>query len=214
MTTERVDDLEVLLQNEIDSAPAIVDKIEAPPAKAPLRSDGGCDLTDFITMVAEIVEKTLKKTYNVEFVPDEGAIPVVDASEDLTSPKICFSVVLREPKKENKPRVRDEFWENTVDGSKRYVTIWGQKFRCEIQFDIYASEYTTANAVMIAFESMMANYTAYFKQKGLAELYFLKHFTDKNYSVFRNKISVRNLCYYAEVERLTPVFDGEILDIV
>ena len=211
---ERIDDLEYLLRREAEGAPRIVDRIEDKKPQPPMRSTKGCDLYDFMGMVGEIVEKTLKKQYNVEFTLDEGAMPVLDASDDLTHPRICFSVIMREPKGEKKPRIRDEFWEQSESGSKRFVTVWGQKFKCEIQFDVYASEYTTANAVMIAFESLMSNYTAHFKQNGLAELFFQKHFTDRNYSVFRNKISVRSLIYYAEVERLTPVFDGEILDIV
>jgi hypothetical protein len=214
MSSHPQEDLEYLLSQKAEHEPRAVDSIPAEEKAKPSRSESGCDLPDFIRMTGELVDKTIKKKYKVNFMPDEGARPVVDSSLDLTEPMICFSVSSREPKMENKPRLREELKENSKDlRSDRFVSIYGQKFQCVVQFDIYASEYTTANAVMSAFEGMMLNYASFFKKNGVVELYFQKHFTDRNYDLFRNRVSVRSLRYYVEVERITPVFDGEIFDI-
>ena len=207
------ENLEYLLAEKQSHEPHAVDCI-AEPVIAPLQADRSCDLPQFIELINTVIERTIKKSLNVDFVPDEGARPIVDATEDLTRPRICFSVINREPKLEKKPRLREERIETSGDtGSDRFISIWGQKFQCTLQFDIYASEYTTANKVMLAFEGLMSAYTSFFKKNGVVELLFQRHYTDHNYKIFRNQISVRSLCYYVEVERLTPIYEGEIFDI-
>ena len=66
---------------------------------------------------------------------------------------------------------------------------------------------------MNTFEELIYAYTHYFKKNGVAEVLFEKHLTDKNFDVFRQRMSVRNLQYYVEVEKLYTVFDSEFKEI-
>ena len=56
------------------------------------------------------------------------------------------------------------------------------------------------------FESLIFNYTAFFKKNGVAEILFEKHFTDRNLDPFRQNLSIRSLQYYVEIERLFTEF--------
>lgn len=177
------------------------------------KANKNASLQDFIEMVAMLVSKTMKKR-NVIFKPDEGARPIVDPSKTLENPYIFFEVIERKPKMERKPRERESIVETTSDkGSNRQGRIWGQKFSAIVQFNFLACDYSTVNAVMNDFESLIFSYTPYFKKNGVAEILFEKHFTDKNLDMFRQTLSARSLQYYLEIEKLIAVFESEIEDI-
>lgn len=177
-----------------------------------LKSDKGCTLEDFIAMVAKFSSKALKK-HNAVFIPDEGGI-IKDPHNTLENPTILYKVIDRIPVKELKPRPMEQVTEdNDDDTNRRHGIIYGYKQKCTVQFDIVACDYKTANSVMTTFEEMMFTYTGYFKSKGVAEIYFTKHFTDKNLDNYRQDLSVRSLQYYVEIQKLITVFDTTIDNI-
>ena len=92
----------------------------------------------------------------------------------------------------------------------RQGRIYGQKFKCEVQFNVIASEYKLAERVMNNFEDLIFSYTHSFKKNGVAELYFKNQLTDKDYDMYRQNLSVRSLIYYVEIEKLYVMFDSEI----
>ena len=110
-----------------------------------------------------------------------------------------------------KPKAMEEFTENG-DGSRKGI-IYSQFFDYEIQFDILASDYITANRVMNAFEDAMFNYTGYFKRNGVSELLFLKQYTDTNLDAYRNTISVRSLVYLVTIDRIRVVYSSGITEV-
>lgn len=201
-----------LLQNKLDQGV----KTEIPAKIDPsnhLRAKKSANLDDLIEMIAKLVSKTMKET-NTQFIPDEGGRILADTTKTLNNPYIFYKVIERTPKGELKPRERELITETSADEkTNRQGRIFGQKFKCLLQFNIVASEYSTANKVMTDFEDLMLNYTYYFKRNGVAELLFHKHFTDKDLDIFRQTISVRSLQYYCEVEKLTAVFESDIENI-
>lgn len=202
-------DLETLLrQNERIDSPDSAEDIDKPQ-----KADKNATLDDFIAMVNKIVTKTMR---DVTFKQDEGTRITVDPELKLDKPCITHEVVDRTPLLEIKPRERESFTELDDKGNPtgRFGTVYGQIHKCVIQFNIFAAEYSTANAVMNDFESRMFSYTHFFKKNGVRELYFKRHFTDYNYNIFRQSLSVRNLTYYVELEKLNVVYDGEILDVI
>jgi hypothetical protein len=208
-------DMERLLQRRNDNGNNIlpIDYVPAGPDIEPQKALKSASLQDFVEMVAMLVSKTMKKR-QVVFKPDEGARMVVDPSKPLENPFVFFEVISRIPKKERKPREREEIVESSPDKkSNRQGRIWGQKFACIVQFNFLACDYSTVNAVMNDFENLIFSYTPYFKKNGVAELLFEKHFTDKNLDLYRQSLSVRSLQYYVEIEKLTAVFESEIEDI-
>ena len=180
------------------------------------QADKNCDLDDLFAMINKIVVKALKKD-NVEFNPDEGARFVVDQQVPVNHPIIQFDVISYEPKLEKKPRVINEFIEESDDKNdkwRRHGQVWSQRFKCVIQFNIIGSDYITANKVMRDFEELMFRYTGYFKQQGVAEMVFKSRFSDKNYDYYRQNLSVRSLQYYVEIERNYVSYDTDISGVL
>ena len=64
------------------------------------------------------------------------------------------------------------------------------------------------------FEEIILTYTGYLKEQGVRELYFKEETTDSEYNNFRETLSVRNLNYYVQIEKLTVIFNHRIDDIL
>ena len=169
---------------------------------------------DFISMVAKLSNKALK-SLNVEFYPDEGAT-IADPEKKLEKTAILYRVIERKPKNELKMRHSEDI-EEVVDGKnnkKRLGQIWSQRHDCIIQFDIVASDYATANKVMNSFEDMIFQYSGYFKENGIAEIYFKKYFTDTSIDRYRQYLSVRSIQYFVEIEKQTTIFNSTLEEII
>jgi hypothetical protein len=198
---------EMLAQHQKNTQP-----LNKPSEIKPLKAADNATLDDFIKMLVEICSKALKP-WQAELNPDEGAV-LKDDDKTLNNPVILYEVINRVPKLERKPRQLEDIVESTgPDGRHRFGRTWSQRFSCVIQFNIIASDYSTANKVMDTLEDTIFTYTGYFKSKGVAELIFKRHFTDKNYDRYRQWLSVRSLQYDIEIEKLTTVFDTTIEDI-
>ena len=204
-------DLELALKNKF--AQSNNDSVGAEQSAERQRSVKGADLDDLADMLAKLVSKSMRKL-KVEFSPDEGARPLVDASEKIDSPRIFFSVIDSAPKSELKPRVREEINELTEDKhNRRMGTIYGKRYINVVQFDIFAPNYTEASTVMKNFEELIFDYSSYLKENGIAEIYLQKRFTDRNLDAYRQHFSVRSLQYYVETEKLFARF-GETVESV
>jgi hypothetical protein len=178
----------------------------------PLKAEKNATMEDFISMVAMITSKALKK-HNVVFIPDEGAI-ISDPQKKLEKTTILYQVISRVPHMELKARPLETIIEDIDDeGNRRFGQNWSQRQDCVIQFDVVACDYATANEVMSTFEDTIFTYTGYFKSKGVAELYFKKYYTDKNLDKYRQWLSVRSIQYNLIIEKLVTVFDTTIKDI-
>ena len=169
---------------------------------------------DFISMVTKLSNKALK-SLNVEFYPDEGAT-IADPEKKLEKTAILYRIIERKPKNELKMRHSEDI-EEVVDGKnnkKRLGQIWSQRQDCIIQFDIVASYYATANKVMNSFEDMIFQYSGYFKENGIAEIYFKKYFTDTSIDRYRQYLSVRSIQYFVEIEKQTTIFNSTLEEII
>ena len=209
-TTVDLDNEKIGMRNESAMGKDLSVKIDKQQA------DKNCDLDDLFAMINKLVVKALKKD-NVEFNPDEGARFVVDQQVPINHPIIQFDVISYEPKLELKPRVINQFIEESDDKNdrwKRHGQVWSQRFKCVIQFNIIGSDYITANKVMRNFEELMFRYSGYFKQQGVAEIVFKSRFSDKNYDYYRQNLSVRSLQYYVEIERNYVSYDTDISGVL
>lgn len=209
-TTVDLDNEKIGMRNESAMGKDLSVKIDKQQA------DKNCDLDDLFAMINKLVVKALKKD-NVEFNPDEGARFVVDQQVPINHPIIQFDVISYEPKLELKPRVINQFIEESNDKNdrwKRHGQVWSQRFKCVIQFNIIGSDYITANKVMRDFEELMFRYSGYFKQQGVAEIVFKSRFSDKNYDYYRQNLSVRSLQYYVEIERNYVSYDTDISGVL
>lgn len=174
-----------------------------------LKADKSATLFDFIKMVDKIITLTMEDL-NVKFIPDEGKGIYLGTDQSLNFPMMTYKLIERKPKGELKPRYREEFKEVDLDGHTRIGEIYGQKFKCHIQFNIFASVYTTAEQVMERFEEAITTYTGFFKKNGVGEVLFDKQLTDETYEMARQSLSIRNIRYYVEIEKLTVIMRESI----
>lgn len=206
----RIEELEYLLQEREDYNNKIVNYLDENNSSITLKSDKSASLEDFIEMISMLVNKTMKNL-NVEFVPDEGARIRKDQKEILDKNYIFYDLISRKPIIEKKPRLREEFIENTDDeNNKRTGYIFGQKFQTIIQFNILSCDYKTANTVMNDLEDLLFKYTGFFKKNGISEILFKNQFTDQNLGFYRQTLSVRSIVYEVITEKLFTQFKSNI----
>lgn len=193
----------------VDRQDAIVLPSNPKPVKQ--KAEKGCTLFECISMIATLVELAMP---GVRFEPDEGKVMSLDAMQNFDKPVITYSVIQRETKSEIKPRLRELIEEADGDtGEKRIGEIWGQKFKCFIQFNVFASVYKEAEQVMEKFEETIIQHAGFLKRNGVAEIFFSRHLTDSHFDTMRETLSIRNLEYYVEIEKLTVMFKEKINQI-
>lgn len=181
-------------------------------AKEMQRAKKGASLYDFLDMVAQITDYSLNDL-DVEFLTEEQQNIIKDPEISVEKPYITYKVINRKPKNEYKPIVREEIMEHDEHGNQRIGNVYGQKFDCIIQFNVMANENRLASIVMERFEELMISYAGYFKEQGVVDLYFKEQVTDSDYDNFRESLSIRNLRYYVEIEKLMVIFNQKISDI-
>lgn len=182
-------------------------------AKEKLKANKNADVSDLIEMISQMVTVGMKDL-NVEFVPDDGARLVIDPNKKTVTKNYIYFFVFSRVPVEIKPRYREEIKADTDDGNKKRIgAVYGQKFEAILQFNIIGCSYKEANIVMTRFEELMFQYTGFFKKNGVIDCVFHKQLTDQNFDTYRNNVSVRNLQYKCQIEKLIPEFEAMITDI-
>lgn len=176
-----------------------------------LTANNGATLRDFIKMIDKVVTLTLSDE-KVSFIPDEGKTDFISNDKKLDNPFINYRVMQRIPKKERKPRFRESKKEMAQD-SIRNAEIYGQTFSCLLQFNIFANDWNTAEDILEKFEDAMFMYSGYFKKNGVSEILFEKQYTDSFFESTRQVLSIRNVVYYVEIEKLTVIMEENIKEI-
>lgn len=182
-------------------------------ALAMQKANKGASIYDFLDMTALIVDHAME--HNVKFLTDEQENILKDPEIAFNQPHISYRILSRRPpsNREYKPIVREEIIECDELNEQRKGVIYGQVFDCIVQFTIFAGEAKLANKVVEDFENLMLSYTGYFKQQGVMELYFKEQVTDQDYNNFRETLSVRNVRYYVQIEKLAVIFNRKLDDV-
>ena len=126
-----VDSFEYLLKRRQEIASKLNIPVNTPRAEiSHTKANKAACLEDLIEMIAFVVSKCMREE-KVIFHPDEGARFEADQSVALDVPHIFYQLISRTPKKELKPREREEFVEtNQKTGEDRAGRIYGQRFIC------------------------------------------------------------------------------------
>ncbi|MEG1494733.1 MAG: hypothetical protein RR406_00315 [Bacilli bacterium] len=215
-----MNDLELLLKEKEEtkiktSMPTFIDNCEIPHGGTAVnmqRANKDASLYDFLDMLALITDYSMKK-HGVEFVTEDKEHKLTDPEIPFNHPYISYRLISRRPMKEYKPIAREEIVECDEHNKQRFGTVYGQKFDCIVQFNVFASENRVANKVMESFEELMISYAGYFKEQGVRDLYFKEQVTDTDYNNFRETLSVRNIRYYVQIEKLMVIFNRSISDV-
>lgn len=176
------------------------------------RANGNASLYDFIKMVGLIVESTMDDL-RVEFLPYERSYVLIeDPNEPVNHPVITFRVKSRthSGNRGYKPTLFDTY--TTPDG--KAASVYTEHFSTLLQFDIIANEYDLAWKVMDRFEETLLAYAETIRGNGIVEYYFHRQFSDDYYDNYRSTLSILNLEYYVETERIRVIFNENIKDII
>lgn len=163
--------------------------------------------------------KQLQKICNVVLpevivIPDDDKNKYISPRIPLENPYITFNVKHRKLLKERKPMERNEFLETTQDVNEaRIGTLFAQRFKCYLQFNIFASGYALVEEIMEKFEDVITDYTSAFKESGIVEICFEEQLTDETYETYRQTASVRNLIFLVIFERQRITYDQVIQSI-
>lgn len=176
------------------------------------QADGNASVYDFIKMIGLIVESTMDDL-RVEFVPYERSYALIeDPNEPVNHPVITFKVKSRvhSGNRGYKPTLFDSYV--TPDG--KAVSVYTEHFSTLLQFDIIANEYDLAWQIMDQFEEILLSYAETIRGNGIVEYYFHRQFMDDYYDNYRSTLSILNLEYYVETERIRVIFNENIKDII
>ena len=175
-------------------------------------ANGNASLLDFIKMVGLIIESNLDDL-NVEYLPYERGYAIQeDPNEPVNHPVITFRVKSRVHMENRgyKPVLFDTF--QTENGKS--VSVFTEYFTSLVQFDIIANEYDLAWEVMDRFEEALLAYVETIKGNGITDYFLRRQFNDDYYDNFRNTMSILNLEYRVDTERIRVIFNENIKDII
>ena len=178
------------------------------------KANGNASLLEFLEMVSLIITNTMDDMH-VECMPDEKAyVTKEDPVEAINHPIVTFKVNDRRHK-ENfgyKPKLIETV--QNIDATGKTAFIYSERYTSLVQFNIMASEYRTAWKVMDRIEDALLSYAETIRGNGIVEYYFNRQYTDKYYDTFRNTLTVLNLEYCVETEKLRVIFKENIKDII
>lgn len=178
-----------------------------------MRANGNASLLDFFDMVSLIITNTLDDLH-VDCMPDEKAYVLTnDPVEAINHPIVTFKVNERVHKDgySYKPKLIETVTEHE---SGKTAFIYSERYTSKVQFNIMASEYRLAWTIMERIEDVLLSYAETIKGNGIVEYYFNKQYYDKYYDTFRNTLTVLNLEYCVETEKLRVIFKENIKDII
>lgn len=210
-----MEDLEQLIKElDFDLKKEPKDKCKEPCGGTAInmqRAEKNCSLYDFLDMVGIIVDYSLSDI-KTQFISDEDENKIKDPAISLEHPFISYRVISRKPLNEYKPTTKEEIIEHDENNEQRPGELKTITFKCLVQFNIFASENKVANQVMERFEELMLSYAGYLMKQGVRQVYFKEQITDEDYNTFRDTLSVRNLIYYVEIEKMMVIFKRRISD--
>ena len=178
-----------------------------------LRANGNASLLDFIDMVSLIITNTMDDLH-VDCMPDEKAYVIKDDPvEAINHPIVTFKINDRKHKDgfNYKPKLIETVTENETG---KTAFIYSERYISRVQFNIMAAEYRLAWTVMERIEDALISYAETIKGNGIVEYYFNQQYSDKYYDTFRNTLTVLNLEYCVETEKLRVIFKENIKDII
>ena len=211
-----MDDLEKLLNLEkefFDAVPEAKEKTDI-YASGLQKANGNASLLDFLDMVSLIITNTMDDMH-VECMPDEKAyVTKEDPVEAINHPIVTFKVNDRRHKDKSgyKPKLIESIQD--IDATGRTSFIYSERYTSLVQFNIMASEYRIAWTIMDRIEDALLSYAETIRGNGIVEYYFNRQYTDKYYDTFRNTLTVLNLEYCVETEKLRVIFKENIKDII
>lgn len=205
-----MNELEKLLKMDQFFLPKQPEDVKGQGAVGLARANGNASLLDFIDMVSLIITNTMDDLH-VECMPDEKAYVIKnDPVEAINHPIVTFKVTDRKHSMGYKPKLV----ESVIDvATGKTLFVYTERFTSKVQFNIMASEYRIAWNIMDRIEDALLSYAETIRGNGIVEYYFNRQYQDEYYDTFRNTLTVLNIEYCVETEKIRVIFKENIKDI-
>jgi hypothetical protein len=205
-----MNELEKLLKMDQFFLPKQPEDVKGQGAVGLARANGNASLLDFIDMVSLIITNTMDDLH-VECMPDEKAYVIKnDPVEAINHPIVTFKVTDRKHSMGYKPKLV----ESVLDAATgKTLFVYTERFSSKVQFNIMASEYRIAWNIMDRIEDALLSYAETIRGNGIVEYYFNRQYQDEYYDTFRNTLTVLNIEYCVETEKIRVIFKENIKDI-
>lgn len=148
---------------------------------------------DFSDMVFQLARRIMPDVKFIENSPDRSAEP----------PIVTYQLVSKVPDGEIKPRVREVFADPNNPGDM--ITLYGQRFRMEVQFLCWEKTPDEVEKLAERFEEFMLIYTGFLKENGIVDILYRERTSDLSITKFRESVEARALLYTVRTELLYPV---------
>lgn len=199
-------------ENKPEVTPTVKEENKNPGATGLQKANGNASLLDFLDMVSLIITNTMDDLH-VECMPDEKAYVIKDDPvEAINHPIVTFKVNSR--RHSDSSGYKPKLIETVQDKDGKTAFIYTERFSSLVQFNIMACEYRIAWTVMERIEDALLSYAETIRGNGIVEYYFNRQYEDKYYDTFRNTLTVLNLEYCIETEKIRVIFKENIKDIV
>lgn len=113
------------------------------------------------------------------------------------------------PRKERKPRQREELKDPLVKGHTVIVT--GHWFDNIVQFDALYSDNKSAESLIEWFEQFMRLYSWVLRKEGVSQVLYWRRMADETTREYRQPLWQRSLQYYFRTEQLEAVYTRDLL---
>ncbi len=150
-----------------------------------------------------------------------SAYPYEHIDREIWRDTITYKVARREPgtvsahpfdgRKEIKPRTRQILVDPDYPGY--HITVLGQWFDNEVQFEFWTKFANDGDTLITWFEDFLYKYTWVFKKNGVQEMLYLRREIDEEITKWRNDLCYRSLSYYFRTEKLVPVRDKDFTQV-
>lgn len=171
---------------------------------ARLQANKSCTYPQFI----DLTEFLIKQIFGSSLVFQRD---IYSDPKQITAPCITYGLITKVPgrigkgTKELKPRFRHSY----NDGDQ-VISVYGQRFDIIVQFDIWALTDREADMLELRFEEMMTQYTGFFRENGVVDLFVDGQLADTNAQRMRLDLSCRSIRYLLLIEQLTEVSAHDI----
>lgn len=174
--------------------------------KAPrIQARGNLTLLEYI----DLIEYLWKKGYPEIIYQPMGAKKTWDPERGY----IVWELESRVPKENNvKPR-HQQVYDHPED-SNRKISIWTQSFNNLIGFTALHQNPRTAEEIIEQFEEFMIEATPILKELGIEELLYSRRISDRTEKRFGEDLSARTVLYMATTQRVIPVEQHKLNEIV
>lgn len=163
------------------------------------------------------IDRILKISWGENWGKFTKAYPSFSDANELNTPIITYRLVQKTPgvvgaHKEIKPRVRAQYKVGDSD-SEEVITVFGQRFDCIVQFEVWASNDSVVSDYADEFEDFMLTYTGILKEMGIIEVIYLGTTDEPSPNAWRVDLQSRSIKYHVVIDKLTPVSSKTIENI-